>query len=135
VTAYVIDTHAWVWQMFCPKKLGEGALRALAAADRGEAHVYIPAVVLAEFLMIANKRRVENLTPEIVPNVIRAVQSRSAYSFEPLTPELVLISQAYTAIPDIFDRMIAAEAGQRGIPVISRDPAIHNANLVAVVWD
>jgi PIN domain nuclease of toxin-antitoxin system len=133
--AYVIDTHAWVWQMFHPKKLGTAAARVLSAADRGEARIHIPAVMLAEFLMIANKRRVENLTPEIVPQVIFAVRTRPSYSFEPLTPELVLASQSYGAVPDIFDRLVVAEACLRGVPVITRDPEIHAAGLAPVIWD
>lgn len=132
--AYVIDTHAWVWQMFQPKKLGPGAARVLSAADRGEARIHIPAVVLAEFLMIANKCRVKNLTTEIVPQVISAVRARPAYSFGLLTLELVLASQNYTAVPEIFDRLIVTEACQRGVPVISCDPKIWEAGLAPIIW-
>jgi PIN domain nuclease of toxin-antitoxin system len=133
--AYVIDTHAWVWQMFQPEKLGAGAARVLSAADHGEARIHIPAVVLAEFLMIANKRRVKNLTPEIVPQVISAVWARPAYSFGSLTPELVLASQNHTAVPEIFGRLIVTEACQRGVPVISRDPKIREAGLAPIIWE
>jgi PIN domain nuclease of toxin-antitoxin system len=132
---YVIDTHAWVWQMFQPKKLGIGAARVLSAADRGEARIHIPAVVLAELLMIANKRRLENLTPEIIPRVVHAVRTHPAYSFSGLTPELVLASQAHVAVPEIFDRLVVTEARLRGVSLITRDPEIHAAGLVPIIWD
>ena len=34
-----------------------------------------------------------------------------------------------------FDRLIATEALVRGVPVLTRDSAIRDAGLVAVVWD
>ena len=110
----MIDTHAWVWQLFMPNRLGAGALQVLTAADRSEARIIIPAVVLAEFLMIAEKRRVAHLTPEIVPQVIRAVRNHPGYDLMLLTPELVLQSQSFRSIPEIFDRLIVTEASQRG---------------------
>lgn len=133
--AYVIDTHAWVWQMFLPHKLGKAAAHILTAADCGTARIHIPAVVLAEFLMIANKRRVAGLDPEMAAQAIQAVHAHRAYSFEPLTPEWVLSSQAHAAIPDIFDRLIVTEAAQRGIALITRDPVICGSGLVPTVWD
>lgn len=111
---YVIDTHAWVWQMFQPKKLGIRAARVLSAADRGEARIHIPAVVLAELLMIAGKRRLEYLTPEIVPQ---------------------LASQACAAVPEIFDRLVVTEARWRDAPLITRDPEIRAAGLVPIIWE
>lgn len=133
--AFVIDTHAWVWQLFFPSKLGEGALQALTAADQGNAYIYIPAVVLAEFLMIVQKRRIATLTPELAPKIIFAVQAHPSYSLQTLTPELVMTSQAYQQVPDIFDRLIVTEACQFGIPLITRDPIIIDSGLVTIVWN
>ncbi|WP_437611276.1 hypothetical protein WMF20_05460 [Sorangium sp. So ce834] len=40
-----------------------------------------------------------------------------------------------TAIPDIFDRLIVAEAIHRRTPLISKDAVIRRTALVATVWD
>jgi len=52
-----------------------------------------------------------------------------------LLPETVISSHAFTAIPDIFDRLVVAEAQRLGVPLITRDTAISASELVEVVWD
>jgi PIN domain nuclease of toxin-antitoxin system len=39
-----------------------------------------------------------------------------------------------SAVPDMPDRIIAATAHQLGLPLITRDVAIHEAGVVSVVW-
>lgn len=46
-----------------------------------------------------------------------------------------LASHRFSAIPDIFDRLIVAEAVQRRLPLLTRDPAIRESQLVTTVWD
>ncbi len=53
----------------------------------------------------------------------------------PLLPHTVIASHHYTVIPDIFDRLIVAEAILRGLPLLTRDTVIRASGLVAVVWD
>lgn len=135
MNAYVIDTHAWIWQLFNPKKLGTAARECLALADNNQAHVHIPAVVMAELLMVAEKRRVAELTPELVPRIVESVNTHPGYHLEPLTPEIVLASHNLTAIPDIFDRLIVSEALQRQADLLTNDSVIQNSELVSVIWD
>jgi len=45
VSRVCIDTHALVWYLLRPKRLGRPARRFLRAADAGRAEVLIPAVV------------------------------------------------------------------------------------------
>ncbi|MCI0388309.1 MAG: hypothetical protein MOB07_06040 [Acidobacteria bacterium] len=53
----------------------------------------------------------------------------------PLLPETAVASRTLTAIPGIFDRLIAAEALRLGLPLITHDSVITNSGLVSVVWD
>ncbi|MFL5804203.1 MAG: hypothetical protein ACJ8CR_20955 [Roseiflexaceae bacterium] len=55
--------------------------------------------------------------------------------FLPLLPETAIESHTFTAIPDIFDHLIVAEARRLGLPLITRDAAISGSGLVSVVWD
>jgi len=132
--SYVLDTHAWVWQLVYPAKLGKAALGILQAADKGEVQVRIPAVVLAEFLMIAEKQRVPGLTRPVAESVIEQIRRHPGYVLTSLTPELVMASRAHVAIPDIFDRLIATEAQSEGLPLLTCDPVIVGSGLVEVVW-
>jgi PIN domain nuclease of toxin-antitoxin system len=52
-----------------------------------------------------------------------------------LLPETVIESHTFTAIPDIFDRLVVAEARRLGLPLITRDATIKASGLVSVVWD
>lgn len=61
MTEYVIDTHALLWHLYAPKRLGEVARLALGQVDEGEARAWIPAVAVAEALMVAEKGRIAGL--------------------------------------------------------------------------
>jgi len=62
-----------------------------------------------------------------------AMQSGSNYVLYPLLPEVVITSHMLTAIPDIFDRLIVADARRLAIPLISYDAIISALGLVSVV--
>jgi len=47
----------------------------------------------------------------------------------------VVVAEAFTSIPDIFDRLIVAETISRGVPLVTRDPVIRQSGLVSTIWD
>ncbi len=63
------------------------------------------------------------------------MKSQPNYELMPLDPELVISSHTLTAIPDIFDRLIVAEALRLNLPLITRDSVIRASGLVNVIWD
>ncbi len=130
---YIADTHALVWHLIGDKKLSLAARGIFTKIEAGEAVLVIPAVVLAELFMIAEKGR----TTLLLSTLTRLVQDwRTADNIRltGLTADLVIASTRITTIPDIFDRMIVAEAGELGIPIITRDPIITTSKLVPVIW-
>ena len=62
---YVADTHSLIWRLCVPSKLSSSAKSAFDEVDRGEAIVLISAVVVAEMLMVALKRRIPEWTEEL----------------------------------------------------------------------
>lgn len=56
------------------------------------------------------------------------------YHLSTLTPELVMVASDLPQIPDIFDRVIAAEALARAAIVISRDQTLATATDIEVLW-
>ena len=71
----------------------------------------------AEALMVAERRRIAGLALEAL-----------------LAPvDRVLRTHRLSAIPDIFDRLIAAEAVERNEPLLTRDPVIRDSQLVTTV--
>lgn len=132
---YVADTHAMVWYLCAPSRLGNAALTVLSDAVTGNARIYLPAVVVAEMIMVIEKRRIPGITMSQLEIELELMHSSASYEFLSLFPETVIQSRTLTAIPDIFDRLIVAEAVRLGLPLITGDSVIHAAGLVTVVWD
>jgi PIN domain nuclease of toxin-antitoxin system len=129
---YVADTHAIIWRLCVPGKLGPGAKAAFDEADRGEAIVIVGAVVVAEMLMVALKQRVPEWTEDMLHRFLANARSSDNFVLTALTVEAVMVTTGLRQIPELFDRLVAAEAVSRGVPVITRDPAF--SGHVPTVW-
>lgn len=132
---YVADTHALVWHLFAESRLGKKALAVLTDAVAGNAKIYIPAVVIAEMIMVVEKRRISGITMSQLEIELELMRSSINFEFLPLFPETVIQSHTLTAIPDIFDRLIVAEALRLGFPLLTGDSVIHASGLVTAIWD
>ena len=132
---YVTDTHAFLWHIYSPDRLGSAARAAFVATDNGHATIYIPAVVLAEVLMVVQRGRLPGVTMGHLLPHLEAIRRSSNYAMSSLSPDTILGSHTLTAIPDIFDRLIVAEAMERELPLLSRDNVITKSALVTVIWD
>jgi len=132
---YVADTQAMIWFLFASNRLKQGARSALRDAVAGKAKIYPPAVVIAEMIMIVEKRRIPGAAMAQLVNHLRWMNSQPHYELLPLDPELVISSRTLTVIPDIFDRLIVAEALRLGLPLVTSDSVIHSSGLVNVIWD
>src|SRR3989442_15271046 len=58
VKAYAIDTHALIWHVSRPKRLGRRALPALRDVDGGRARGWVPAAVAGEVCLLPRVPRV-----------------------------------------------------------------------------
>ena len=132
---YVTDAHALLWHLFDPRRLGRAARAALLAGDSGTSQIYIPAVAVAEMIIVVQRGRLTAVAmPELLAQ-LNNIQARTSYTLLPLLPETVIGSHTLTAIPDIFDRLIVAEARRLAIPLVTHDVVISAAGLVSVVWN
>jgi PIN domain nuclease of toxin-antitoxin system len=132
---YVADTHAVVWHYFVPHLVGKAARRALLDADAGSAKIYLPAVAIAEMIMIIEKQRIAGVTMAMLVSQFQAMRNSGCYEFLPLFPDLVISSRALTAVHEIFDRLIVADALRLNLPLITRDSDIRSSKLVNTIWD
>src|SRR5947208_41083 len=57
MTTVVADTHALVWHVVAPRKLGKGTRRAFAATDSGRWMCHVPAAVLIEAWLLHERGR------------------------------------------------------------------------------
>lgn len=132
---YVTDTHPLLWNLFIPKRLGRAAFAVFREVDRGNAKLYVPAIVVSEMLMVVEKNRIPNVTMQDLLDEISLMEFSQYHELLPLLPETAVASRTLTDIPDIFDRLIVAEALRLGLPLITHDSVITNSSSVSIVWD
>ncbi len=126
-----IDTHALIWYLSRPKRIGRAALRVLRAADDGRGEILIPSVVPIELSLLQETGR----------NVVGVLQIEALLAAQPafrlLPMELTQAKEfaTLTAIRDPFDRMIVAAARAERVALITADRAIDESALVETIWD
>jgi PIN domain nuclease of toxin-antitoxin system len=113
---YLLDTHAFLWAAFEPAKLSK---RAAEACKTGELWLSVASV-----WEIVIKVQIGRLT---IPEPVRDFVGRQLKSGQ-IAVLPIHARHAYRAgdLPmyhrDPFDRMLAAQSLEEGLPLISRDP-------------
>src|SRR5262245_30600898 len=111
--AATIDTHALVFYLSAPKKLGKSAARWLRDTERGRAEVVVPAAAAVELVLLREGGRRVVGPAEI--GALLAVQS--GFSLLALDLDQSLEFALLGALPELFDRLIVAAARARGVPL------------------
>lgn len=127
---YVLDTHACVFALAAPKKLGTRAKRVLSRAQAGRDEVRIPAAVAAEVILLKELGRTDIGLPELQA----AFAAPSSWRFLPLDIDQLDEFSALAAIRDPFDRLIVAAARATSSRLVSRDGNLTDLGLVDTVW-
>jgi PIN domain nuclease of toxin-antitoxin system len=130
VALFVVDTHVLVWYLSGSTRLSQPALQVLDGAMRDEHQVNIPAIVLAELVMLSEKHSGRFNLPVIVGR-LRQV---SGFHLTSLAPDMALRIAEISALPDIHDRLIVAETLTLGATLLTRDQAITESKIVSTVW-
>jgi len=125
---YVTDTHALLWYLARPERLGAQARQAFDEVKSGKATIIVPAIVLAELIWTIERGRIQTDLQRVLATICKH------YIITPLIPADVLKLPELTNIPEMHDRMIVAEAKRRNAPVITRDENISRSGAVSVVW-
>lgn len=125
---FVTDTQALVKFMVGKKVINDKSHRAFQAADKGEAAIIIPAIVLMEVLYLFEKNRIDIGLLQ-TENLFKSQN----YQFEPLSFEILKTASEIDDIPELHDRLIAATARYLGLPLITNDPLIRDSAFVEVL--
>ncbi len=130
MSRYVTDTHALLWYLGGSSLLGDAARAIFDEAVAGTNELHVPAIVLAELIMLSEKRNVHANVTEIISKL----QDTRGFHLTALTPALALRIHSLAALGDIHDRLIVAQALETDCPLITRDKAIIDSRLVTTVW-
>ena len=126
----LLDTHALIWAVAAPDRLGEAA-RAALVADGAEA--YASHVSLWE---MAIKRRVGRL-PDLDRSAIDWFENyvpKSRFLQLPIAAAHIgAVEFLPTRHNDPFDRLLVAQARHEGLAIITRDELVAQYD-VGVIW-
>jgi PIN domain nuclease of toxin-antitoxin system len=127
---YVLDTHACLFMLAAPRKLGREARAALGRVEAGREQAWVPAAVVAEILILRDLGRVRIGLPEIK----RATESAPALRFLPLDLPQLEHFATLASLRDPFDRLIVSAARAMDAALVTRDGGVADSALVATVW-
>ena len=129
---YVTDTHPLIWYGSRNPKLSKTALRIFNRAERGEALIYIPAMILLECGILARMGRIR--LKDRFAFWATALLSQPGFEYVPLEAEVVTAAVDLQIINDPFDLSAIATARLKGLPLITADQEIIDSKLVEIVW-
>ena len=125
-----VDTHALIWHLSKPAKLGRRAKRVFGAVEAGTTEALIPAMVLVELsLLRAAGRRV------IPAREVAELFGRTSFRLLPMDLEQTLEFAGLEAIRDPFDRLIVCAARCARAPLVCADASIQDLGVVDTIWD
>jgi PIN domain nuclease of toxin-antitoxin system len=130
VASLVADTHALVWHLTTPGRLGRAAGRAFAAADAGRAVCYVSVIALVEIWLLYERGRLR-FSPA---KILETMGDHPGYAVLPLDIEQVLEFGTLALVRDPMDRLILAAARATGSRLVSADEAL-GGHGVDRVWD
>ena len=126
----ILDTHACVYALTAPDRLGKAARRALKQVEAGRGVAWIPAAVVAEIVLLRELGRVRVGLPELRA----AMEGSSSLRFLALDLRQLGEFAAHTGIRDPFDRLIVSACRALDAKLVSKDTALAVSGLVATLW-
>ena len=126
----MVDTHALWWYLFSSERLSTDAAAVFLRAATGEATIIIPAIVVAEFYYLSIKLR-DPVAPSELMDMVRTARGMELSDLGMAQLEKLDMLQE---IPEMHDRLIAAEALTLDSPVITRDRAFSDSPQIQSVW-
>ena len=128
--SYVLDTHACVFSLVAPKKLGVKARKAMELVEAGQGEAWIPAAVVAEIVLLRELGRIEIG----LAHLRTAMEQAPSLRFLSLDFRQLDEFATLAALRDPFDRLIVGATRSVGAKLVTRDRAIDALGLVQTVW-
>jgi PIN domain nuclease of toxin-antitoxin system len=128
--SYVIDTHSLVWYLSDWQKLGKKSQEIFDKIEKGNAIALIPAIVLAEIVFLAEKKRIRST----LENTLSRIESSD--NFKIIFMDLAIIKKLVELqeIPEMHDRMIVAVSLVSDAVLVTKDEQISKSGIVKTLW-
>lgn len=130
---YITDTHPLIWYHGGKHSaLSPKVLNAFEKAEKAELVIYIPSVVFWETALLEKRGRI--ILKDGFEKWSRKILSKSGFAVAHLEIEIIAKSAGYNFNDDPFDAAIVATAVEFEVPLITKDMAISESNLVEIFW-
>ena len=126
----ILDTHAWIWFVSDPARLGRKAARAVRSARA----LGVAAISCWEVATLVEKGRIRLDRSPL--DWIEGALALPRIELFPLTPAVaVRAAQLGPTFPgDPADRLIAATALVQSAPLVTKDERLRDAAVLPTVW-
>ncbi|MDE1820842.1 MAG: PIN domain-containing protein [Euryarchaeota archaeon] len=132
MTDVVIDTVALIRHL--EDKLPPKADKVFAEAERGLGTLFLPEVAMGEFVYLALKGRVETDDPRAsVDEVLDTIRGETYIRLSNLG-SAGWRTFVGLRIPELHDRMIAADAVSRHLALVTNDPELEGIKGLPLIW-
>lgn len=127
----VLDTHAFIWHLSVPKRLGKAAHRVMTQVDQGKAIAIIPAIVAIELALLREAgRRVPG-----PPELHSLFQNHPGFRLLSLDLAQATEFMLLGSLKDPFDRLVVSAARISSAPLLTADERITHSGLTQTIWD
>ncbi len=127
---FVVDTHALWWYLKSPERLTPAAAAVFRLAETGNATIVVPAIAVAEFYFLSVK-----LGQPFAPSqLLESLAAVDGIELSALGGAQLEILDLFPEIPEMHDRLIAAESMVLDAPVLTRDRTLAASPQIATVW-
>ena len=129
-TRFLVDTHALWWYLHSPDRLSPAASAVFRLAETGNADIVVPAIVVAEFHFLSVKLG-RTLAPTALLDTLERVAGIRTSELGRAQIERVA---DFPEIPDIHDRLIAAESAAFDMPLVTKDAILSALAQIETIW-
>lgn len=127
---FVVDTHALWWYLRSPERLSVAASTVFRLAETGNATIVVPAIVVAEFYFLSLKLG----QPFSPVGLLEAIDSVDGIEISDLGKAQLARLDKLHEIPEMHDRLVAAESMALDAPVVTKDEILTASPQVVTVW-
>ncbi len=127
---FVVDTHALWWYLRSPERLTTAASAVFRLAETGNATIIVPAIAVAEFYFLSAKLG----QPIPLSDLLAALDAVGGIELSDLGRAQLERLDRFPEIPEMHDRLIAAEAAALDAPVVTRDETLTASVQIETVW-
>lgn len=127
---FVIDTHALWWYLNSSNRLSTAAAAAFRLAETGNAILIVPAIVVAEYYFVSVK-----VGQPVAPSALMdALVEVRGVELSELGREQLEFLDRLPEIPEMHDRLIAADSLIYDAPLVTRDAVLTASPQIDTVW-